>query len=341
MSPGAPAGARTRPTFGVDIGGTKVLGVALDADGSLLAEARVATPHVATGAGPAGRVVGSEVAHAVAEVVGRLHAMLPPRAGGTPAPVGVGVPGMLDHEGVLRYAPNLLSASGADMSGLLEGLLPATPVVIENDANCAVVAEHAFGAARGFDDVVMATLGTGIGGGILLGGSLVGGGHGFAGEIGHMVVDPAGPPCPCGSRGCWERYASGGGLGRLALEAALAGHLVEVVELAGGDPEAVRGEHVTRAALEGDPGARAVLEELGWWVALGLSNLAAVVDPELFVLGGGLAEAGDLLVLPTRRAYATLVEGGDRRPPVGIVVAELGERAGAVGAALRARRALA
>jgi glucokinase len=152
-----------------------------------------------------------------------------------------------------------------------------------------------------------------------------------------MVVDPAGPPCPCGRRGCWERFASGGGLGLMAREAALAGRLPGVVALAGGDPEGVRGEDVTAAALAGDPDARRVIEQVGWWVGFGLANLACVLDPECFVLGGGLVGAGDLLLDSARRAFAELVEGGTARPATAIVTAAFGDRAGAVGAALAAR----
>ena len=170
-------------------------------------------------------------------------------------------------------------------------------MVVENDANCAAVAEHPLRARPEVPTTrVLVTLGTGIGGGLVVGGRVARRSHGFAGEIGHMVVDPTGPPCPCGQRGCWERYASGGGLGRLAREAADAGRLPDVVGSAGGDPETVRGEDVTGPPLGGDPGALAVLEELGWWVALGLANLAAVLDPDRIVLGGGLVGAGELLL---------------------------------------------
>ena len=165
-----------------------------------------------------------------------------------------------------------------------------------------MLAEHRLGAARGHGHVVMVTLGTGIGGGIVLDGRVQVGSAGFAGEIGHMVVDPAGPPCPCGRRGCWERFASGAGLGVLAREAALAGRLGEVVRLAGGDPESVRGEDVSAAAAAGDPAAQQVIEEVGWWIGFGLANLAAVLDPECFVLGGGVVQAGDLLLESARAA---------------------------------------
>jgi glucokinase len=180
----------------------------------------------------------------------------------------------------------------------------------------------------------MVTLGTGIGGGFVQGGRLVTGAHGFAGELGHMVIEQHGPVCPCGRRGCWERYASGAGLARLAREAARAGRIPVVVALAGHDVEAVRGEHVTRAALEGDEGAREVLAELGGWVANGLANVIAALDPEIVVIGGGLVEAGELVVGPAREALAGLLLGAEHRPPVPLVAAALGPRAGAMGAAL-------
>jgi len=330
--------------LGVDIGGTKVLGVAVDGADRVVAEARVPTPHAAVerprehGAGTTGET-GAEVADAVARVVATLGAEVGAPGGGSGGspPVGVGVPGMLDRRGVLAFSPNLQRAAGANFRSLLTARLPHAPLVVENDANCAAKAEFVLGAARGADDVVMVTLGTGIGGGLISGGKVLTGAYGFAGEIGHMLVDPSGPPCPCGRRGCWERYASGGGLGRLAREAAVAGRLAEVVALAGDDPELVRGEHVTRAALDGEPGALAVMDELGWWVALGLANLTAVLDPARIVLGGGLVEAGEILLAPTRRAFKDLVEGASARPGVEIVAAALGERAGAVGAALAAR----
>jgi glucokinase len=245
---------------------------------------------------------------------------------------------MLDRQGRLRFSPNLPQAHGVDWRQLMGERLVGRPCIIENDATFAVLAEHRLGAARPFRHVVMVTLGTGIGGGFVVDGAVQVGANGFAGEIGHMVVDPAGPPCPCGRRGCWERYASGGGLGLLAREAALAGKLPGVVALAGGDPESVRGEDVTAAALDGDADARRVVEQVGWWVGFGLANLACVLDPECFVLGGGLVAAGDALLDPARRAYAELVEGGAARPPTAIVPAAFGDRAGAVGAALAARQ---
>jgi glucokinase len=333
VTPGGDPPPAAGVSYGIDIGGTKVLGVALGATDEIVAEARVATP---TGTRV---IVGSHVAAAVAEVVGDLDRQLATTAATAvaPAPVGVGAPGMVDRRGRLCFAPNLPQAQGVDWNELIGGRLPGRKLLIENDANLAVLAEHRLGAARGFGHVVMVTLGTGIGGGIVVDGRVQVGSAGFAGEIGHMVVDPAGPACPCGRRGCWERFASGAGLGVLAREAALAGRLGEVVRLAGGDPESVRGEDVSAAAAAGDPAAQQVIAEVGWWIGFGLANLAGVLDPECFVLGGGVVQAGDLLIESARNTLAELVEGGDRRPAAVIAPAAFGERAGAVGGALAAR----
>jgi glucokinase len=325
-------------TYGIDIGGTKVLGIALSRSDEIVADAREATPKGTR------NIVGSHVAEAVARVVADLDVKLgvAPATGPTPVtapvPVGVGAPGMVDRRGRLCFAPNLPQAQGVDWNELIGDQLPGRTVLIENDANLAVLAEHRIGAAVGHDHVVMVTLGTGIGGGLVVDRRVQVGAAGFAGEIGHMVVDPAGPPCPCGRRGCWERFASGAGLGMLAREAALAGRLGEVVRLAGGDAETVRGEDVSAAAAAGDPAAQQVIREVGGWIGFGLANLAALLDPACFVLGGGVVEAGDLLIASARAAYAELVEGGDRRPAAVIVPAAFGERAGAVGGALAVRQ---
>jgi glucokinase len=231
---------------------------------------------------------------------------------------------------VLRFAPNLDLGGPLDVREPLEARL-GVPVTVDNDATCAAWGERELGAAQGLDDVILVTLGTGIGGGIVTDGTVERGANGFAGEIGHMVVDPDGPQCPCGQRGCWERFASGSGLGRLAREAAHAGLAPRVVELAGGDPEAVRGEHVTRAVAEGDPRAAEVLDRFAWWLALGLANLTNIFDPQAFVLGGGLIRAGESLLAPTRATLRELLPPA--RPEVAVLPATLGERAGAVGAA--------
>ncbi len=300
----------------MDVGGTKVLGVLTTSDGEVLGEERVPTP--------AG---GEAILDAVVAVIDEV------RAGTDTARIGVGVPGLVDNDGVLRFAPNLPGVVELPVRSGIEQRVPGATVRVENDATCAVWGERVLGAAKDIDHVLLVTLGTGIGGGIVSDGRLLRGANGFAGEIGHMVVDPHGPPCRCGKRGCWERYASGSGLGRIGREAANAGQADRVIELAGGDPEDVKGEHVTAAAAEGDEQAVEIFGRFAWWLALGLANLANIYDPSVFVLGGGLVEAGELLMAPTRTAFTELVEAAEHRPTVDIVPAQLGEHAGAIGAA--------
>ncbi len=307
-------------TIGLDVGGTKVLGVAVDptSPSVVVAEERVPTPD--GGEGLVDVLVGLAGSLAV-----------------EPAAVGVGVPGLVDRSGTLHMGPHLRRMHEVPLAQLLADRL-GVPTVVDNDANCHAVGELVGGAARGAQEALVVTLGTGIGAGIITGGRLLRGANGFAGEPGHMVVDPHGPPCPCGKQGCWERFASGTGLGRLARDAAEAGRLDAVVALAGGDPDSVDGEHVTAAARAGDAEAQAVLDELSGWIALGLANLTNILDPEVIVIGGGLVEAADLLLPEVRRRFAALVMAGEQRPLVEIVPAVLGERSGAVGAALHAAR---
>ena len=323
-------GDAVAPVVGVDLGGTKVLGVAARpaAAGRSIASCRVDTPRGGAG-------VDAAIVEAIAGVVVALDDELVASGAGRAGAVGIGAAGLVDRGGVLRFAPNLPGVVDLDLVGALAPRL-ARPVVVDNDANCAALAEHALGAAAGSSSSVLVTLGTGIGGGVVVDGVVQRGAFGFAGEPGHMLVDPHGPPCPCGRRGCWERYASGSGLGRLARDAAAAGRADAIVERAGGDAEAVRGEHVTAAASDGEPEARRVLADFAWWVAVGLANLVDLLDPEVVVVGGGLVEAGDLLLDPVREAYAGLVLAHDHRPPARIVAASLGSDAGAVGAALLA-----
>ncbi len=309
----------------MDIGGTKMLGVRLGPDAFPEAEMKVGTP------GDGRRAV---------EVVGRVVAALTPSSGGSePASVGVGIPGLVDSHDVLRFSPHLPDLVGLGLADHLLAEHPRARTWFGNDATAAGWAEHRLGAATDADEVVMVTLGTGIGGGLILGGRLAEGSHRFAGEFGHMVVDPHGPLCPCGKQGCWERYASGSGLGLLGREAAVAGKAPRVIALAGGEAEAVRGEHVTLAAAEGDAAAVAIMGRFAWWLALGLANLANIVDPAVIVVGGGLIDAGEVLMGPVRRAFADLVEAGEQRGGVAIRPAALGSRAGAVGAALLADEA--
>lgn len=312
------------PTVGVDVGGTKLLAVVLDRGDAASVPRGVARRPTPRGA-PA----------LVDAVAGVVEDALADAGGVTPDAVGVGLPGLIDLDGVLRLGPNVPGVVDLDLERPVADRV-GVPVRVENDASCAAWAEHRRGASRGHDHAVLVTLGTGIGAGIVIDGRLHRGANGMAGEPGHMIVDPRGPRCPCGQRGCWERFASGSGLGQLGREAALAGRGDTLIELAGGDPEGVRGEHVTAAARAGDAGARAVLDVFGWWVALGVANLVNVLDPQIVVLGGGLAGDVDLFLDATRAAYGELVLGHGHRPAVPVVAAQTGERAGALGAALLA-----
>ena len=301
-------------TIGVDVGGTKVLGVVADTAGTVLAEHRVPTP-----------LGGDAVVDAMVAVIEEL------RTGHEVTAIGVGVPGLVDRDGTLRFAPNLPGVLELPVGALLASAT-GLPVRVDNDNTCALWGEHLLGAARDVSDAVLVGLGTGIGGGLLLDGRLVRGAHGFAGEIGHMVVARGGIECVCGRRGCWERYASGSALGRMGRESAAA----RIVALAGGDVEQVRGEHVTIAAIEGDADALAVFDEFADWFAVGLVNLVQVLDVERCVIAGGVVEAGEVLIDAVRRAFAARIVAPEHRPAVDIVGAELGERTGAVGAAILA-----
>lgn len=301
-------------TIGVDVGGTKVLGVVADTAGTVLAEHRVPTP-----------LGGDAVVDAMVAVIEEL------RTGHEVTAIGVGVPGLVDRDGTLRFAPNLPGVLELPVGALLASAT-GLPVRVDNDNTCALWGEHLLGAARDVSDAVLVGLGTGIGGGLLLDGRLVRGAHGFAGEIGHMVVARGGIECVCGRRGCWERYASGMALGRMGRESGAA----RIVELAGGDVEQVRGEHVTIAAIEGDADALAVFDEFADWFAVGLVNLVQVLDVERCVIAGGVVEAGEVLIDAVRRAFAARIVAPEHRPAVDIVGAELGERAAAIGAAILA-----
>ncbi len=259
--------------------------------------------------------------------------------GGEPGSIGVGVPGLVDRTDTLVFAPNLSGAAGARIGSALRVGAPGSRIWVGNDATAACWGEFRTGAGRHASDMLMVTLGTGIGGGVVLEGRLIEGAHRFAGEFGHMVVDPNGPLCPCGKRGCWERFASGAGLGVLARELAVAGGAPGLTERAGGDPEHVKGEHVTAAAAAGDVAALEIMQKFGWWVALGLANLANLFDPAMIVVGGGLVGAGEVLMGPVRDAFGDLVEAGGVRPVPEVVAAILGPQAGAVGAGLMAANA--
>lgn len=310
------------PVAGLDMGATKILGVVRDGDDSIAAEWRVPTPQAR-----------DDVVEALVAVVDRLRARRPGLAA-----VGIGAPGPVDRDGVLRSWPHRPEIVGLGLRALESRT--GIPIAVDNDATCAALAEHELGAARGHDDVLVVVLGTGIGGGLIGGGQVQRGAHGFAGEIGHIVVDADGPACICGRRGCWEVFASGSSLGRLGREAARAERETALVGLADGDVERIDGEHVVRAAAGGDRAATAVVGEYARRVAVGLVSLVSVLDPRLVVVGGGAVAGGDVVLEPIRTAFAELADPSGLRRPVPIVAARLGERAGAIGACLLAASAI-
>jgi glucokinase len=305
---------------GIDVGGTKVLGalVRVRHDAPPAVEHTLQLPSDAQGADVVGNIV------SVARSLVSGHE--------APVAVGAGLAGLVGTDGRVRRSPNAPGLEGADVAGRLRSAT-ALPAVIDNDANC--VARAAVALRRpAVRHLVAVTLGTGIGGALVVDGDLVRGARGFAGEAGHMVIDPDGPVCPCGQRGCWERYASGSGLDALALRAVLAGQ-GEGLTGPDGTPDGAR---VTEAAARGEPAALAVLEEFAAWVALGVANLVNLVDPELVVLGGGITAAGDVLLEPVRAAVRAHPMAAARRVP--IEAAPGGPVAGALGAALAAASAV-
>jgi glucokinase len=244
---------------------------------------------------------------------------------------------MVDRDGVIHYAPNVPAFLLAPLEARL-GAAVDMPVVVDNDANAAVAGELEHGAARGYRDVLLITLGTGIGGGVVSGGTVLRGAHGFAAEIGHFQVDPHGPRCACGGIGHWEALASGRALGVLGRERAAAGEAPSVLALADGDPAAVQGEHVGTAAQQGAPDAVAIVQEYAGRVALGIVGLVNILDSELVIVSGGLVDLEDVLLTPLRAAFAGGIEGAAYRPEVPIVPAALGAHAGVIGAAVLARQ---
>src|SRR5690606_24340035 len=208
-----------------------------------------------------------------------------------------------------------------------------------NDANAAAWAEWRFGAARAQSRLVMITLGTGIGGGLLIDGHIMRGRYGIAGEFGHMQVVPDGHRCECGNRGCWEQYASGNALVReaRAMVSARSPIAMDMIARIDGDPNRLTGPLVTEAARAGDRMATELLTEVGTWLGVGIADLAAAFDPGIFVVGGGVSAAGDLLLEPARQAFARQLTGRGHRPQAVIVAAELRNDAGLIGAADLAR----
>jgi len=307
-------------SIGIDIGGTKTLGVVLSDQGNLLAQLRFPTP--------------SSSAKIVEHVL-MVYSQLSRETGDDVdiASLGIGVAGLVDTAGELRRAPNLAEADGLRLGEMI-GPSVDVPVHVDNDANCAALAEIRLGAAKDVDNALLVTLGTGIGGAVVANGKVFRGGFGLAGEPGHMLVEPNGIRCACGANGCWEAYASGTGLRNLALRQAEAGELQGLVQELRGEFEGITGELISQAASAGDEEAIAVVDEYAKWVALGLANCAALLDPEVIVLGGGMVGSWELFGPKIRGLFDEFLIGSEQRTLVQIKPAKMGEAAGAVGASL-------
>lgn len=307
----------TATALGIDLGGTKVEIMRVEASGSIQDRARIPTP----ADGPDATLA------AIAEAARPLLTE-------TTTNVGVGAAGLIGTGGVMRYAANLGWPETPIAANLEDAL--HLPTMVENDANVAAWGEYRLGAGVGATSMLCVTVGTGLGGGLILDGRLFRGAYGSAGEIGHIIVEPGGPLCGCGNHGCLEQVASGRAIQRAGQGAAADDPSGAIASLVGGDPSKVTGQIVTQAAQSGDKVATEILREVGTRLGEGIAGLVNVLDTDRVVIGGGACEAGDLLLGPTRDAFHDSLEAPSHRPEVPIVVASLGNDAGAVGAAILA-----
>ncbi|GAA2315801.1 ROK family glucokinase [Streptomyces violaceusniger] len=309
-------------TIGVDIGGTKIAAGVVDEEGSILETSQVSTPHTPEG-------VVDAIADAV-RIVSEGHDI---------EAVGIGAAGYVDDKrATVLFAPNINWRHEALKDKVEQRV--GLPVVVENDANAAAWGEYRFGAGVGHDDVVCITLGTGLGGGIIIGGKLHRGRFGVAAEFGHIRVVPDGLLCGCGSQGCWEQYASGRALVRYARQRAAATpeNATVLLGLGDGTSEGIEGKHISDAARQGDPVAIDSFRELARWAGAGLADLASLFDPSAFIVGGGVSDEGDLVLEPIRKSFRRWLVGNQWRPHAQLLAAQLGGKAGLVGAADLARQ---
>ena len=310
-------------TIGIDVGGTKVLGGVVDESGKVLTTARKDTP----------RQGGNALTQTIADVAKELlqqHSV---------ASVGVSAAGFVSSDRKTMLAtPNIADWNGVDLDHQLTALI-GLPVVIENDANAAAWGEAKFGAGKNQDHMMMLTVGTGIGGGIVVNGALYRGAFGIAAEFGHMRVVPDGHICGCGARGCFEQYASGNALLRHAREAINASPEVARNLLSRGDGTVagLTGQAITEAARDGDAVALAAFNTTGQWLGAGIASLAVLLDPACVVIGGGVIDAGEILLKPTRESLERNMPFAGKHPYPEIIAAQLGNEAGLVGVADLAR----
>ncbi len=308
---------------GIDVGGTKIAGGVVDDEGRVVDQLRVESPATDS----------SAIEDAIADLVRQLASRHPIAA------VGIGAAGYVDRDRArVLFAPNLAWRE-VDLKVELEARVDL-PVVVENDANAAAWGEFRYGAGHDVDDLLLVTVGTGVGGGLVLDGELYRGAFGVGAEIGHLRVVPDGIVCGCGHHGCLEQYASGSALVREARQMAANGvpAAAPLIERAGGQIDRIDGPMITGAAREGDAFALARLGELGRWLGAGIASLVTVLDPAVVAIGGGVSEADDLLLDPLRESFGTHLPGREHRPLAEIRRATLGNAAGMIGAADLARR---
>jgi glucokinase len=306
--------------IGIDIGGTKIAGALVDDEGEILTIERRPTP-----AGDANAIV-----ETVVDMIDRLAEGREVRA------AGVAAAGFIDAaQSTVYYAPNINWRNEPLRQRLLDRL--DLDITIDNDANAAGWAEFRFGAGRLYSDMTMLTIGTGVGGAIVTQDRLFRGGFGAGAEIGHLRVVPDGLPCGCGARGCIEQYGSGRALLRMANAIADVGGIGLGLAEARAQSEQLTGEDVGRLISAGDPGALQALRELGGWLGAACASLAAVLDPQVFVFGGGVAAAGELLLAPVREGFLAHLPARGFHPEPAFATAELVNDAGVVGAADLAR----
>ena len=317
------AGHDAMLTVGIDVGGTSIRAAAVDRSGTVVDSLRTQTPSSAV---------------ALEDALHRLVDHL--RGRNDVAAVGLAVAGFLTEDRtVVRFAPHLPWVETPVARRLTSRF--GLPVVLEHDANAAAWAEYRFGAAAGSRIAVMVALGTGIGAALLLDGRVYRGAYGVAPELGHLQVVPDGRPCPCGKRGCWERYCSGTGLVDTTVEmlAADPGRSGLATEISS-DPGSLTGRRIAGAAHDGDPVAVAAFEDFARRLGLGLALVSDVYDPELIVIGGGVSGSAPLFLDAAREHYAAVTTGAGHRPLARVRVAQLGDAAGLIGAADLARAAV-
>lgn len=305
--------------IGIDVGGTKVLGGVVTGTGEILATARRDTPR------EGGRALTEAIANVATELIQQYRVDF----------IGVSAAGFISSDRQTMLAtPNISNWNGVNLVTELTEILHKK-IVLENDANAAAWGEFKFGAGRGQSDLMMLTLGTGVGGGLILGGSVFRGAFGIGAELGHIRIVPEGQLCGCGIRGCLEQYASGSALLRHAREAIDASPLLarNLLERGDGTIEGLRGNHITEAARDGDPVAIAAFNTMATYLGAGIASLCAVIDPSCVVLGGGVIDAGELFLGPTRDAALRLIPFSGKHPYPEIVAAVLGNHAGLVGVA--------